>query len=260
MHLNPPGRIPWLLLTSDIGGYRVSIPVDGDRMRSPIPSETRNLFEKHGFFGQLNESDLDAVLSHSRAEHHPARELIFAKGSPGRSMMAVLRGSVKISLPSVAGREMVLAVLEAGEIFGEMALLDGNERTADATAITDCDLLVIDHRDFIPFLERRTDLCVVLLKLLCRRLRQTNEHVEGALFERLDVRLAKALVRLAVSGEGSKPGPRRIHITLTELAGMLGAARESVSRQLHAWQGEGLLQLGNREIMIPDPAAIERLG
>ena len=133
-------------------------------------------------------------------------------------MMAVLRGSIKIRLPSVAGREIVLAVLEAGEI------------TADATATTDCDLLVIDHRDFIPFLESRTDLCIVLFRLLCRRLRQTNEHVEGALFERLDVRLAKALVRLAVSSEGSIPGPRPIHITPTELAGMLGAARESVSR------------------------------
>src|SRR5215469_9301068 len=115
-------------------------------MRAAVLDQCRNLFEQHGFFGQLSQSDLDAVLSHARVEHHGAGELIFAKGSPGRSMMAVLRGSVKISLPSVAGREIVLAINNAGEIFGEMALLDGSERTADATAMTECDLLDIDQR------------------------------------------------------------------------------------------------------------------
>ena len=229
-------------------------------MHSAIPNETRKLFARHGFFGQLSESDLDAVLSHARTEHHPARELIFSKGSPGRSMMAVLRGSIKISLPSLAGREIVLAILEPGEIFGEMALLDGSERTADATAMTDCELLVIDHRDFIPFLERRPDLCIVLLRLLCRRLRQTNEHVEGALFERLETRLAKALVRLSVPTVPPEQPAHRVRVSQTELAAMLGAARESVSRQLHAWQRVGLLELGRREILISDLAAIEKLG
>ena len=148
---------------------------------SATAEENRKLFQSHGLFSQLGETDLDALLSHARTEHHPARHLIFAKGSPGRSMMAVLRGSIKISSPSAGGREIVLAIIEAGEIFGEMALLDGSERTADASAMTDSDLLVIDHRDFIPFLERRPDLCIKLLRLLCRRLRQTNEHVEGVL-------------------------------------------------------------------------------
>src|SRR3954471_23567726 len=116
-------------------------------MRSTVLRENRELFERHGFFSQLSQTDLDAILSHARNEHYPAKTLIFAKGSPGRSMMAILRGSIKISLPSAAGREIVLAMLEAGEIFGEMALLDGSERTADATAVADCDLLVIDQRD-----------------------------------------------------------------------------------------------------------------
>ena len=228
-------------------------------MRAATLNENRKLFERHGFFSQLSESDLDALLSHARTEHYAAKQLIFAKGSPGRSMMAVLRGSIKISLPSIAGREIVLAIIEAGEIFGEMALLDGSERTADATAISDCDLLVIDHRDFMPFLERRSDICILLLKLLSRRLRQTNEHVEGVLFERLDARLARALVRLSVPSDGPHQGPRRVHITQGELAGMLGAARESVNKHLHAWQRAGLLELGKREIVIPDLTAIEKL-
>jgi CRP-like cAMP-binding protein len=75
----------------------------------------------------LSESDLDSLLSHARTEHHAAKHLIFAKESPGRSMMAVLRGRVKISSPSDGGREIVLAIIEADEIFGEMAFLDGSE-------------------------------------------------------------------------------------------------------------------------------------
>jgi len=229
-------------------------------MRAAVLDQSRKLFEQHGFFGQLSESDLDAVLSHARIEHHRAGELIFAKGSPGRSMMAVLGGSVKISLPSVAGREIVLAINNPGDIFGEMALLDGSERTADATAMTDCDLLVIDQRDFIPFLERRTDLCIALLKLLCRRLRHTNEHVEGALFERLDVRLARTLTRLAATTGAPPSGPLCIRISQNELASLLGAARESVNKQLHAWQRAGVVDLRKREIAILDPAALQAMG
>ena len=229
-------------------------------MRTAILEESRRLLERHGFFGQLSQSDLDAVLSHARAEHHRAGELIFAKGSPGRSMMAVLGGSIKISLLSLAGREIVLAINKAGDIFGEMALLDGSERTADATAITDCDLLVIDHRDFVPFLERRGDLCMILLRLLCSRLRKTNEHVEGALFERLEVRLAKVLLGLACSNGTPEQKPYRVQISQTELASLLGAARESVNKQLHVWQRAGLLELRKREIVVLDRAALEAMG
>ena len=175
-------------------------------------------------------------------------------------MMAVLRGSIKISSTSIGGREIVLAIIEAGEIFGEMALLDGSERTADATAMTDCDLLVIDHRDFMPFLERRPDLCIMLLRLFCRRLRQTNEHFEGALFERLDARLARTLVELASSTSAAAQAPQRIHISQSELANLLGASRESINKQLHVWQRAGLLELSKLEIVIPDLAAIEKLG
>jgi CRP-like cAMP-binding protein len=139
-------------------------------------------------------------------------------------------------------------------------VIDGSERTADATAITDCDLLVIDHRDFVPFLERRGDLCMILLRLLCSRLRKTNEHVEGALFERLEVRLAKVLLGLACSNGTPEQKPYRVQISQTELASLLGAARESVNKQLHVWQRAGLLELRKREIVVLDRAALEAMG
>jgi CRP/FNR family transcriptional regulator, cyclic AMP receptor protein len=228
-------------------------------MPAPSPGEKRKLFEGHALFGKLPQTDLDALLLHARVEHYPAGREIFARGSPGRSMMAILKGSVRISTPSPAGPDIVLTILSAGEVFGEIALLDGADRTADATAIGDCDLLVLDHRDFVPFLERRADLCILLLKLLCQRLRQTDKQFEEAMFGRLDGRIAMTLVRLANNAPASGKASIELRITQQELAGMVGAARESVNKQLHVWQRDGVLRLGKRLIEIADIAALKEL-
>jgi CRP/FNR family cyclic AMP-dependent transcriptional regulator len=228
-------------------------------MQGPSPSEKRRLFEGHALFGQLPQADLDALLLHARVAHYPAGRVIFTKGSPGRSMMAILKGGIRISTPSPAGPDIVLTILQPGEVFGEIALLDGEDRTADATAIGDCELLVIDHRDFVPFLERRADICILLLKLLCQRLRQTDQQFEEAMFGRLEGRLAMALVRLAGSVPPAAKGGVTLRVTQQDLAGMVGAARESVNKQLHVWQNAGVLRLGKRLIEISDVAALETL-
>ncbi len=230
-------------------------------MRALITDETRKLFEGHALFGLLSAEDIDALLLHARFEHHPAGHLIFARGSPGRSMMAVLGGGVRISTTSPNGREAVLAILNAGEIFGEMALLDGGERTADAVALSDCHLMVIDQRDFIPFLENRADLCIRLLKMLSQRLRRTDELVEVALFERLESRLAKALVELASGGgAAAEAGPSLVlRVSQQEVSSIVGASRENVNKQLRTWQRAGLLELGKRRIVIRNLDALEDL-
>lgn len=230
-------------------------------MRALSTAETQKLFEGHALFGILSAVDIDALLLHARFEHYPAGRLIFARGSPGRSMMAVLAGGVRISTTSPSGREAVLAILNAGEIFGELALLDGGERTADAVALSDCHLLVIDQRDFIPFLESRADLCIGLLKLLSQRLRRTDELVEVALFERLESRLARALVELASGGgaAGEARSPFVLLVSQQEVSSIVGASRENVNKQLRAWQRAGLLELGKRRIVIRDLDALEGL-
>jgi CRP/FNR family transcriptional regulator, cyclic AMP receptor protein len=228
-------------------------------MPPPSPSEKRRVFEGHALFGKLPPDDLDALLLHARVEHYSAGRTIFEKGSPGRSMMAILAGSVRISTPSPAGPDILLTMLSSGDVFGEIALLDGADRTADATAITDCDLLVLDHRDFIPFLERRAELCVLLLKLVCQRLRRTDQQLQEAMFGRLEGRIAMALLRLAQDAPTLGARGAALRITQQELAGMVGAARESVNKQLHVWQKEGVLRLGKRLIEIDDLDALEAL-
>jgi len=221
-------------------------------MRALTAGEKQKLFEGHAFFGVLAPDDVDALLVHARSVGYPAGGIIFARGSPGRSMMAVLSGSVRISTTSPQGREVVLAILQAGEIFGEMALLDGGDRAADAIAMSDCELLVVDQRDFIPFLKNRSDVCIALLRLLSRRLRRTDELVEAAMFERLESRLAKALVQLADGSGDAAPSGVQLEVSQHHLSLMVGASREKVNRQLGAWQRAGLLELGKRRVMILD--------
>jgi CRP/FNR family cyclic AMP-dependent transcriptional regulator len=104
----------------------------------------------------------------------------FAKGDLGDSMMAVLRGRVAISDPSPDGRQVL--VFREGDVFGEMALIDGKERSANATAAAACDLLVVPRQSFLHLLEHRPDVCMGLMVVLCDRLRRTIEQIEDFAF------------------------------------------------------------------------------
>jgi CRP/FNR family cyclic AMP-dependent transcriptional regulator len=219
--------------------------------------EQRQLLKNHMLFSRLGDDELSEVLAHAQIEQYAAGRNIFVKGSPGLSAMAVLRGSVRMSALSYDGREVVFNTMEAGEIFGEIALLDGGERSADATALTDCELLVLYRRDFTPFLRRHADICIMLLEVLCQRLRHTSEQVEDVSFVTLASRIAKALVRLAhPDGDAAKAA---VHVTQQELGGMVGGARESVNRQLQALQKTGLIELRKGSIEIRDIGGLRRI-
>src|SRR5262249_62190316 len=111
--------------------------------------------------------------------------------------MAVMSGSVRISVAADNGHEVVLNIIKPGQVFGEIALLDGRARTADAVAITDCELMVIDRRDFIPFLHHEPDVTLKLIEILCARLRRTTAQLEDLMNLSLPARLAKGLLKLS---------------------------------------------------------------
>ena len=230
-------------------------------MIGPTYEEKRQILEQNFLLGKLSPSEIDTLLAYSRVERYPAGEEIYAKGSPGQSMMVVLRGTAKMSSVSLDGKEIVLNIMYPGEIFGEIAILDGKERSADAVAMTDCELLVVNRRDLLPMLEKHADICMILLIILCQRLRQTSEQVEDILFRHLEARIAKALLHLAeVAGLGSIRGLSvDLHISQRELANIAGGSRESVNKHLQIRQRAGLIDLSKGSILIRDIAAIERL-
>ncbi len=235
--------------------------VQGTVMIGPTYQEKRQIFERNFLLGKLSPSEIDALLRYSRVERYPVGEEIFAKGSPGNSMMIVLRGRVKISSISLTGKEIVLNIITAGQIVGEIATLDGGERSGDAVAMTDCELLVLNRRDFMPFLENRADICLMLIKILCQRLRHTSEQVEDLLFRHLEGRIAKALLQLSErTGRPEVEGRLlELHLSQSELGNIVGSSRESVNKQLQAWQRAGFIDLAKGSIVIRDPAALERL-
>ena len=189
------------------------------------------LLRNHSLFGQLPPAVLGHLGSYIKRRTLPRGSIIFAKGDPGVGLMGVLSGTVKISVPSADGRDIVLNIIHAGEIFGEIALLDGHPRTADATAMTDCELMVIERRDFIPFLRSQPDLTIQIIEIVCARLRRTTEQVQDVTFLDLPTRLSKALLRLLVDGDRSASATK-ITITQREISQIIGLSRESTNKQL----------------------------
>jgi CRP/FNR family transcriptional regulator, cyclic AMP receptor protein len=228
-------------------------------MGGPTHEEKRHIFERHFLLGKLSRDEIDTLLHYARVERYPAGHEIYAKGSPGQSLMAVLSGTVKMTSVSIEGKEIVFNIVHPGDIFGEIALLDGGERSADAVTMTDCELLVLNRRDFMPILERRADICLILLRILCRRLRQTSEQVEDVLFRDLQSRIAKALLHLAESTRLSRVSASSVglHVSQRELGNIAGGSRESVNKHLQAWHKAGWIDLGKGTIVIRDLAAID---
>ena len=127
-----------------------------------------------------------------RIRNFAAGETIFLKGSPGDQIMAVLTGTVRISVASADGKALVLAILVPGEIFGEIALLDGKERNADATAVTECSLATLGRSEILAFLERHPNAWPHIVAILCDRLRKMNEHLADVALPQLFLALEPA--------------------------------------------------------------------
>ena len=221
----------------------------------------RQVLRRSSLFARLGDSEIDAILAHASVTRHAEGDQIFAKGDPGNSMMAVLKGRVLITAPSQDGRQVVLTAMRDGDVFGEIALLDGKERTADATAATDCELLIVPRRSLLSLLERRPDLCIELLIVLCERLRRTNEQVEDLAFLDLEARIAKVLVRLAdESGSGQSPArPVGVRISQRALGELVGGSRESVNKHLQDWKRSGIIAVEKGSIVIHDIDALAEL-
>jgi CRP/FNR family transcriptional regulator, cyclic AMP receptor protein len=172
----------------------------------------------------------------------------------------VLRGSVRISVNSVDGRGIVLAILHPGEVFGEIALLDGKDRTADAVAMTACSIAVLARRDILDFLERYPAGWSYVVSVLCDRLRKTDEHLAEVALLQIPVRLAKALLRVMADDPQAKLHKvYRMRLLQRELGELIGVTRESVNKCLHSWQRDGILLIEKGQITITDREALEAL-
>lgn len=223
-------------------------------MPQEVPFDKRRVLEQHPLFGQLDPEDLDRLVAYMRVARYPAGTVLFRKGDPGTNMVVVLRGRVKVCTHSADGKELVFNTFSPGGVFGEIALLDGADRTADAETVDACDLLVLERRDFLPFLRSHPDVCLKLMSVLCHKLRQTSAFLEQALFLEGPARLAKLFVRLAEShGRPVADGIKiDLHLSQQQLANMIGMARESINKHIRQWREDGLIRIENGYYVIVD--------
>ena len=229
---------------------------------SPNPAENaRRLLEQCVLFRGLPADKRDVLSARARIVHFTAGQNIFRMGAPGTSMMAVLNGEVRISVPSSGGRELLLTILNAGEFFGEIAVLDGKDRTADAQAVTDCDLAVLDRADVLDFLRHQPEALISLVEVLCGRLRKTDQHIGDVALLQLPARLAKVLLRIAKLNEGAtfQQHISPIDLPQREIANMIGAARETVNKCLRRWQQSGIVRVEGNLITITNLRALEEI-
>jgi CRP-like cAMP-binding protein len=217
--------------------------------------DKRAILQNHPLFGALGSGVIDQLSAHAATKRIKRGTTIFSKGDHGTCLYAVCSGQVKITVPSGEGKDAVFNLIGPGQIFGEIALLDGGQRTADAVASKDSELLIIDRRDFIPLVHREPEIAIKLIEILCTRLRNTSEQVEDVIFLDLPARLAKALLRLAATGADK----RKIAITQSELGQIIGVSREATNRQLRDWEKSNWLKLESGAVVLLDPDALGSL-
>jgi CRP/FNR family transcriptional regulator, cyclic AMP receptor protein len=208
-------------------------------------------------FRGLSPDERKGLVAQARIRNFAAGDTIFLMGSSGDSMMAVLEGTVRVSVPSPEGKEIVLAILQPGELLGEIAVLDGKERTADARAMTACSLGILERRAVLTFLGRHPTSWLRFIEVLCKRLRLSDQQIAEMVFLDLPARLAKALLRMSSVASGRTS--TRIQLSQRELGNMVGSSRESINKCLREWQRKGFVRVDENEIIITKRAALKAL-
>jgi CRP-like cAMP-binding protein len=212
-------------------------------------SEKSAILRRHTLFRELGHEVCDQLAAYAKMKEYARGTTIYVKGDPGSCLFAICRGNVRVTNTSSDGKSVFLNQIEEGEIFGEIALLDGQPRTADVTASTDCNLMIIERRDFMPLLRGNPELTIKMLELICSRLRRTTEQVEDLTFMDLRSRLAKVLLRLS----SATTGDHVIAISQNELSQIVGLSREMINKQLRVWVRDGYVKLERRRLVVLRP-------
>ena len=226
-------------------------------IRSTEPGFAQSVLRSCALFREVDEATLALVAASLRTRRFRRNEVIFHAGDPGDSLFIVQSGSVKIVLASSEGEEAIIATLHRGDFFGELAVLDGAERSATAVAFEPTELYALSRGPFLDLVDTQPGLRAALLMSLAAELRRLTHHVEELHFLDLPGRLAMRLVELARQADSSGG---EVHLpwpyTQSDLASMIGGSRQSVNRLLSGLSDEGLLRIERDAIVIPDVEAL----
>ncbi|MDX1810954.1 MAG: Crp/Fnr family transcriptional regulator [Gammaproteobacteria bacterium] len=224
-------------------------------------SDKCELLVGSSLFQNVPAAALEALARYAKIKSFKNREEICRRGELGSQLFIIARGKVSLHTDSDDGKELGFGFMGAGDIFGEIAVLAGGERTATVKAIEPTEIMVLEKRDLIPFLDKNPNVAIQLLATLAQRLRTTDEHFEDIFFRNLPGRLAKKFIDLARSyGEEVDDGVYiKLKLSQGEIGKLTGATRESVNKQMRAWENAGLIKCEKGFITITDFDALEDL-
>ena len=219
-------------------------------------AELAGIIAKNSLLASCETDELDDILARARLLTMKKGETLLTQGDDGDSLIILLEGTVRISMATSNGREIVLNYSDAGEVVGEIALLDGEPRTASATAVTPGRYLRISRSGFEATMERFPKWPLRLLRQMAGRLRQTNSMIENDRAFTSGPRLARYIQRLMLEPSNDR---LRLDLSQSELGNFAGISRENINRQLSAWADSGIIALESGRIRVTDYAILSRI-
>lgn len=230
-----------------------------------MANEVLHIIQQSELFAGLEESLLREIVTASKNIHISAGEILFQQGDPADAIWGVITGRVNETIRNEDGREMTLDTIEAGDVFGEVAVLDWGRRRVEAVAVDDSYLFSISRQHFLELLHSSPELCFRVFGLLCSHLRGTTKSLEETALQKFPARLAKKLLILAASN-GDIHGESEVQsetatmdISQNELARLTGVHRETVNRHLRRWEKKGVIKLARQQIQLLDAEGLRHL-
>jgi CRP/FNR family cyclic AMP-dependent transcriptional regulator len=219
------------------------------------------LLAKQALFAGCSLAQLTELARKLQPRSYHEGDVIFYMGDPGTGLYLVTRGTVKVSLESADGQETMVALILPGDLFGELAVLDGEPRSATAIAMEPVEALFLRREDFVDFIEHTPGMAMRVIGMLCRRLRQTDELLGDLVFYNVSGRVAKKLLELARTHGVHANGGVAIRLPLTqqELANLVGSSRESVNKVMRYFRERRYVSIDRRYITLHQPEQLEAL-
>jgi CRP/FNR family cyclic AMP-dependent transcriptional regulator len=223
-----------------------------DREQSAV-----ELLRSVALFADLEEGELERFSHVAVPRSFPAGTRVFHEGDSSDACYIVKDGSFRVTREHTDGRAITLATLGPGEIFGELAMLDGDSRSASAEALTDGELLALPANDVRSLLARHPEIALKLVAGLVRRLRAANVRLTKQSFQTVPSRVAGILAQLSREHSSPNGGEVTIRMNQTDLAQLAGTSRESVSRFLAELERAGVVRSGRGRVTVLDPPKLK---
>lgn len=219
-----------------------------------------SILKKVPLFHAFSDPDVEHLSMCLRVQRLRKKQALFRKGDEGTALYIIKKGKIKIVLPSKVGEEVILTIFSEGDFLGEMSLLDQKPRSADAVAMEDSEVYVLNRTDFLSFLQKNENAIKCILSCLSDRLRKTDDLLEDASFLTVSAKLAKKLIELGRQFGVKDKDKVRIGLRLTQqdMADLVGTTRESINKELKVLRDKGLVSTEGGYIQLLDLERLKR--